>query len=172
MHEVKADEGPFAYLPGSHTPTKNRLTWEKEQSIYAAKHSNRLHARGSFRARPEEIQHLGYGQPMLGAVAENTLVVADTSGFHRRTPSPKNTVRVEIYMSLRRNPFWAGLYPSLLGLPYIKNRWASLAWRLYRRMNENGWHSWRATTDEGLTAKELAKLFAPESGCKVEKMNV
>lgn len=162
MHEVKTDEGPFAYVPGSHRPSKHRLAWEKEQSIYAAKHADRLHARGSFRVCPEDIQHLGYGQPMIGAVAENTLIVADTSGFHRRTPSPKNTVRVEIYMSLRRNPFWAGLYPSLLGLPYIKNHWASLAWGLYRWMDKIGRHSWQASTEEGLTAKELSKLDVPE----------
>lgn len=161
LHEVKADEGPFAYIPGSHKPSSQRLAWEKHQSIHAAEHSNPLHAQGSFRASPEELRTLGYGEPMLGTVQENTLVVADTSGFHRRTPSPQTTVRVEIYLSLRRNPFWAGLYPSLLGIPYIKKHWAQLAWSLYRRMNEKGLPSWQATDQMGLGTEELAKIHAP-----------
>jgi hypothetical protein len=38
-------------------------------------------------------------------VKANTLVVADTHGFHARCASPKNTIRIEIYASLRRGPF-------------------------------------------------------------------
>lgn len=161
LHEVKADEGPFAYIPGSHKPSRLRLAWEKQQSIHAADHSNLLHAKGSFRATLGELKALGYDDPALGVVPGNTLVVADTSGFHRRTPSSKATVRVEIYLSLRRNPFLAGLYPSLLGIPYIRKHWAELSWRMYRCMNEKGLPSWRATDKMGLTTEELAKVRAP-----------
>ncbi|MEM0908882.1 MAG: phytanoyl-CoA dioxygenase, partial [Pseudomonadota bacterium] len=49
-------------------------------------------------------------------------VVADTFGFHKRTPSQKPTVRTALYGILRRNPFtpWNGL--DLYDLPVLRNR--------------------------------------------------
>ena len=158
LHDVRADEGPFAYVPESHQLSASRLAWEKAQSITAAHHPNRLHAKGSFRATPGELAQLGYGEPVLGVVPANTLVVADTSGFHRRTPSEQASVRVEIYLSLRRNPFFAGLYPSLLGLPWIRRRWAGMALDLYRWQVERGKPSWRPCNTLGLSEVERGKL--------------
>ena len=65
-------------------------------------------------------------------VRANTLVVADTFGFHGRTPSPASTRRVELYATLRRNPFlpWTGLDP--LALPGVKNHMGSLLTALDR----------------------------------------
>jgi hypothetical protein len=58
-------------------------------------------------------------------VRANTLIVADTFGFHGRTPSPAATRRIEIYGTLRRNPFlpWTGLDP--LSVPGVRTRTGS-----------------------------------------------
>ena len=112
LHDVDVDEGPFAYVPGSNTATPARLAWEREQSMGAATHVNRLHAKGSFRATQAELKNMGYGEPFIGAVKANTLIVADTAGFHRRTPSPKPTVRVEVYPSLGETRFSRASIPA------------------------------------------------------------
>jgi hypothetical protein len=56
---------------------------------------------------------MGLPPPVALAVPANTLVVADTFGFHARGPSVRPTRRVEIWAYGRRNPFlpWTGLDP-------------------------------------------------------------
>jgi hypothetical protein len=105
------DEGcPFAYVPGSHRLTPQRLAWEREQSLSAAHSSDRMHSEGSFRATDSDLAAMGLPPPIRFAVPANTLIVADTSGFHRRSASLQPTRRVEVYATLRRTPFlpWAG----------------------------------------------------------------
>jgi hypothetical protein len=92
------------------------------------------------------------------AVPANTLVVADTSGFHRRTPSPAHTVRVEVYLSLRRNPFFAGLVPGVLDWPLVRTRWAQwlFAWSEY--LWNRGTPGWIPAPQRGLNAHERDRL--------------
>lgn len=125
LHDVGSDDGPFFYVPGSHRLTPERLAWERAQSIAASRHDMRDHAEGSFRIAREDLTALGLPAPMPVTVKANTLVVADTFGFHGRTPSPGATQRVELYSTLRRNPFlpWTGLDP--LALPPVKQRMGS-----------------------------------------------
>ena len=158
LHDVAADDGPTAYVPASHTPTPARMDWEKQQSVGATSHANRLHAKGSFRVSSQELQQMGYGAPYIAAVKGNTLVVADTSGFHRRSPSPRPTVRVEIYLSLRRNPFFAGLYPGLLALPVIRKRWAGWAFQWYEMLLRQGRPDWIPAPRRGLNGEEIRML--------------
>jgi hypothetical protein len=40
------------------------------------------------------------------AVPANTMVVADTFGFHARGPSLRPSTRIELWAYDRRNPFW------------------------------------------------------------------
>ena len=124
LYDIDNAEGPFSYIPGSHRLTPERLDWEREQSLTAAEHQNRLHARGSFRLAPTELDRLNYPEPVRFAVPGNTLIVADTHGFHARAASERPSVRVGIYGSLRRNPFlpWAGLDP--FDLPGLKGQQA------------------------------------------------
>lgn len=141
LHEVKEDEGPFAYVRGSHKATPERLAWEYEQSLTAAAASNRHHAVGSFRIRPEDFGSLGYGPPLRVAVPANTLVVADTFGFHARTPSDKPTRRIGIHAYMRRNPFlpWNGL--DMMDLPGISGHELEIYQKsqdLLRRMTGKG----------------------------------
>ena len=119
LDDVDEDEGPFSYVPGSHRLTPTRLDWEYEKSIGAATSTEQMHREGSFRIDERELPSLGLAPPRRFAVRANTLVVADTSGFHARCPSLQSSHRVEIYASLRRNPFlpWRGAH--LFALPMI-----------------------------------------------------
>lgn len=142
LHDVPANQGPFAFVPGSHRPTPAHWAWERAQSVSAHAEPNAMHANGSFRIDELALNALGYARRFTADVAANTLVVADMSGFHRRMPSAQPTVRVEIYFSLRRNPFFAGLLPSLLGLPVLRRYWAGWVYGVYSWMLARGTPGW------------------------------
>src|ERR1700687_4657958 len=65
------------------------------------------------RIDPGELPALGLPEPRVFAVPANTLVVADTFGFHARGPSAGRSLRVEIWAYGRRSPFvpWTALDP-------------------------------------------------------------
>ena len=116
LHDVGSDDGPFAYVPGSHRMTKERYEWERDLALAARRNPNRYTARGSLRIAEDYLGTLGYGAPERIVVRGNTLIVADTHGFHARAPSDRPTVRIELYGSLRRNPFtpFNGLHVAAL----------------------------------------------------------
>ncbi len=128
LTDVAADEGPFVYVPGSHRPTPRRLAWERAKSIGAADGEDFLSARGSFRVTEAEIARLGLPPPRHFAVPANTLIVADTMGFHARGPSVRPNTRIEVWAYGRRNPFlpWTGFDPA--GAPFIKGQAVPLFW--------------------------------------------
>jgi hypothetical protein len=110
LADVEADAGPFAYVPGSHHLTPQRLAWEHEMSIRAS-HAEIAETReGSFRVAASDLGRLDLPQPRLFAVPANTLVVADTFGFHARGASPRPSRRVEVFAIGSRSPFtpWRG----------------------------------------------------------------
>ncbi|MBD9372598.1 phytanoyl-CoA dioxygenase family protein [Rhizobium sp. ARZ01] len=122
LKDVGEEDGPFSYVPGSHKITPQRLAWEKRISENSDTIENKYSARGSLRIMPEELAALGYGQPMKMVVKANTLIVADTHGFHARCPSYKATTRVEIYGSLRRNPYLPVTGLHIASLSFIRAR--------------------------------------------------
>lgn len=134
LHDVGVDQGPFSYVPGSHRLTPERLNWEHEQAVRASEATDPHHAAGSFRMTEEGLGPIGYGPLATVPVTANTLVVADTFGFHRRTPSDVPTVRTELHGMLRRNPFvpWNGLDPA--ELPGLDGR---LVWWLFAHRDRN-----------------------------------
>src|SRR4029453_15316821 len=93
------------------------------------KTGDRLSARGSLRATREEIERMGFASPRAFAVPANTLVVADTVGFHARGLSVRPTMRVEIWTYGRRNPFlpWTGL--DVVRPPGTAERRIALMWQ-------------------------------------------
>jgi Phytanoyl-CoA dioxygenase (PhyH) len=128
LTDVAEDTGPFTYVPGSHRLTTERLAWESRMSLAASRSSNAEVRQGSFRIDPAELRSLGLPQPRAFAVSANTLVVADTFGFHARGPSVRPSLRVEIWAYGRRSPFlpWAALVPwSTAGL----GRRSTLSWQ-------------------------------------------
>lgn len=129
LTDVEQGDGPFVYVPGSHRVNRRRLAWLRRQSMHA--HSlDRLSARGSLRVSQDALRRMGYGEPRTFSVKRNTLVVADTSGFHSRGPSNHPATRIEIWGYGRRNPFlpWTGW--DIQGLPGLKGRFVPLYWRV------------------------------------------
>jgi hypothetical protein len=146
---VAEDEGPFTFVPGSHRLTPERLDWEHRRSLAMADEPNRLTRRGSFRVSPGDLAAMGLPPPRAFAVPANTLVVADTYGFHARGPSVRPTCRVEVWSFGRRNPFlpWTGLDPWRIEA--LGARRAPFVWRcldMIERLGGRG-NVWRPRTD-------------------------
>tara|TARA_R110000850_G_scaffold91742_10_gene194583 strand:+ start:17472 stop:18467 length:996 start_codon:yes stop_codon:yes gene_type:complete len=114
LTEANESNGAFSYVPGSHRLSLARLKWEYRQSIVGRDLDSRYSARGSLRIKHEELAQLGLPQPRELRCEANTLIVADTRGFHCRGASNGKTVhRVEIWALSRTNPF-----NPLPGLPF------------------------------------------------------
>ena len=128
LTDVGEDQGPLIYVPGSHQPTRRRLAWERRASLTAGESADFQSSRGSLRISAPMLPRLGFGAPKVFAVPQNTLVVADTMGFHARGLSTRPAVRSEIWAYGRRNPFlpWLGMDAS--GLPLVKGRAVPLYW--------------------------------------------
>jgi Phytanoyl-CoA dioxygenase (PhyH) len=157
LTDVAEDAGPFTYVPGSHRLTDQRLEWERRMSL-SARHSPKAEDRqGSFRIDPAELASLGLEQPRTFAVPANTLIVADTFGFHARGPSERPSLRVEIWAYGRRSPFlpWAALIPWTTSALGRRSMWS---WRFGDALDRAGLkkNRWRLRT--GVSA------FDPSSG--------
>lgn len=139
LEDVREEDGPLAYVTGSHRATQRRLDWERKQSVQAKDHPVVYHARGSLRAAEADLLEMGLAAPTKMVVPENTLVVADTFGFHCRSRTRHATCRVEIYAVLRRNPFllWTGL--DLMSIPYVRQRQGRFAIRALSWLKKFGW---------------------------------
>jgi hypothetical protein len=151
LTDVAEDAGPFTYVPGSHRLSPERLDWERRMSL-AARHSPNAEIRqGSFRIDQAELPSLGLPPPRSFAVPGNTLIVADTFGFHARGPSNRPSLRVEIWAYGRRSPFlpWATLFPRTTA---ALGRRSVLAWQFGDLLEAAGIkkHRWRKQT--GLSA--------------------
>ena len=92
-------------------------------------------------------------EPQAVGFKENSLVVADTSGFHARGASRHPSTRIEIWGYGRRNLFlpWTGW--DLQGLPGLKGGTVPLYWRARNLAEALGLrrNPWRrvAPTDTG-----------------------
>lgn len=135
LTDTPADAMPFVYVPGSHKLGPARLRWEQEMSIAASlrpgEDVRRPEPRLIRAISRETLEELGFSPPQAVSVPANTLVVADTFGFHARGASAAPTTRVEIWATGRRNPFlpWVGLDPwriEALGLRKPLFYWGGL----------------------------------------------
>lgn len=142
LTDVAADEGPFCYVPGSHRDTPARLAWERARSLRAAD-LDTLSARGSLRVAPDELAGLGLPPPRAFAVPANTLIVADTHGFHARGAAVRRSTRIELFAYARHTPFLPWSAFDLARLPGVAQRRIGWMWRLRDRLERwtgQPWH--------------------------------
>src|SRR6185437_11595261 len=102
LTDVEEDGRPLTYVAGSHRLSPERIAWEQRTSIEVVESGDRLSQRGSLRIRPDELGALGLPEPTRFCVPANTLVIADTSGFHARAGSHRQTIRVELWAYCRQ----------------------------------------------------------------------
>jgi phytanoyl-CoA dioxygenase PhyH len=165
LTDVAEDAGPFTYVPGSHRLTEERLAWEQRSSLDARHSPNTEVREGSFRIDPAELASLGLPQPRSFAVPANTLVVADTFGFHARGPSREPSLRVEIWAHGRRSPF-----PSPAALvPWTTaalGRRSVMSWQFGDVLEAVGVkkNRWRARTGISPFDRSTGDLAAAEGG--------
>ncbi|HQS95120.1 MAG: phytanoyl-CoA dioxygenase [Novosphingobium sp. 17-62-19] len=143
LNPVSVEEGPFTYVRGSHRFTPERLAWERERSLADPTKIDRLSARGSPRVSSEGLAAMKLAKPEALAVPANTLVVADTAGFHARGAAYRSGERVEIWSYARRNPFLPWLGGDLLSLPGIAERRVGWLWSLRDRLEARIGQPWK-----------------------------
>ncbi|WP_395398228.1 phytanoyl-CoA dioxygenase family protein [Novosphingobium sp. BL-8A] len=134
LNPVEPDEAPFNYVRGSHRLTPERLDWEYRRSLIDPREMSRLTARGSPRVEQEDLAAMGLGEGEALAVPGNTLVVADTLGFHARGASVRPIERVEIWSYARRNPFLPWLGGDLLSVRGLAERRIGWIWAARDRL--------------------------------------
>ena len=105
LDEVGDHNGPFTYVKGSHKLSLQRLKWEYKKSIEGSSQSNSYGSRGSLRVADDELHGMGMPAPESFKVPANTLVIADTHGFHRRGAASEKSSRMEIWAFSRTTPF-------------------------------------------------------------------
>lgn len=156
LDDVTLDMGPFTYVPGSHRLTVGRLKWEYKQSVRAHELAASYSKRGSLRADDEDLEAMGYPPPKALAVNKNTLVVADTHGFHCRGQAEGKTSRLEIWAYCRTNPF--SPFPGL-GLRWasrLENKVARKYWEYQDKMAEkrNLTSTWHVVPGESMFSND------------------
>jgi hypothetical protein len=128
LTDVEPGSACFTYVPGSHRLTKRRLAWERAQSLVWVSSGAAYSREGSLRITPAELRALRLPAPRELAVPANTLIVADTHGFHARGPSSKPVRRVEIWAYGRRNPFLPVAGLDVFRLRALRDRRIKLFW--------------------------------------------
>ena len=103
---------------------------------------------------------MGLPQAEPLSVPANTLVVADTGGFHARGASVCPVERVEIWSYARRNPYVPWLGGDLLSLPGLAERRVTWLWSLRDRLQRYVGQPWKpagyrcATDGQGSSGRE------------------
>jgi hypothetical protein len=96
LDEVTPDHPRFTYAPGSHRLDWTRLRSEYLESIGENRRSRRIGA--------DEVRRRGL-EPRSITCAPNTLVLANTCGYHCRTSGAAGMTRRTLHMMFRSNPF-------------------------------------------------------------------
>lgn len=90
---VRADDGPIAYMPGSHRLSTERLDWEEMVARRCASlRGTTLSKSGRFLMSEAEARRLG-GVREIFTAAPNTLIVINTFGIHARLPAARAGMR-------------------------------------------------------------------------------
>lgn len=145
LDDVDERNGPFTYVPGSHRLTLDRLKWEYHKSIEISRNGDRYSGNGSLRINDSDARVMNLQPPKAFKVPANTLIIANTHGFHCRGQATERSTRTELWTISRNNPFnpLPGFDNPLIS--DLQNR-ALNAWRRYcdRKAEARGavssWH--------------------------------
>lgn len=170
LDDVDERNGPFTYVPGSHRLTLARLRWEYAKSIEISGGADRYSGNGSLRLSEADAREMGFPAPKAFAVPRNTLVIANTHGFHCRGQASERSTRTELWSIGRSNPFnpFPGL--DIPALDALQHR--ALAWwrrRMDRQAEARGlrssWHvvAARSTLELAPEAADGTSASAGES---------
>jgi hypothetical protein len=99
LSDVTAADGPFVYVPGSHRLDPRRLIGDYLGSLLPAPDYA-----GSRRIAAKELVARGLEEKVYTCVA-NTLVIANTTGYHRRLKGRAGNVRMAVQLGCRFHPF-------------------------------------------------------------------
>jgi hypothetical protein len=143
IENVNELNGPFNYVKSSNQFSFKRLRWEYQQSILASRKEEKTNKKrnwdGSFRANQNDLIMMGYESPIPLIVAENSLVIANTHGFHRRGNAHHRSSRMSIWMQCRDNPFNLFIIPSpKLGAKFFNMYRTKRLFSKYRNKLNNG----------------------------------
>ena len=101
INKVELEDGPFRYVKSSHNFSIKRFFFEWLQSITFSLKKN---IDPSFRVNKKLKDKLD-NNAICMTVNENTLVMANTHGLHRRGDAKKGRMRIAIQFWTRENPF-------------------------------------------------------------------
>lgn len=144
VNDISYDHGPLHVVPGSHRNTPQKLRWLYECSVIAGNSSHPDYAHRvqlkpdgeagfSFRVKigkdASSIMHgLGFeGERSMEGPA-NTLIIADTSAFHRRGVIKPGLVRETMRGSHRVSPFNSLITRTPSILARLTRSWSQLKW--------------------------------------------
>jgi hypothetical protein len=99
IEPVKLENGPLCFVPGTNRLSLKRLMFDYKKSIHFEELMDY-----SFRVEPKDRSFLGCMEKAL-ICPENTLVIANTRGFHRRGYAKAGHTRKQIHFCIRTNPF-------------------------------------------------------------------
>lgn len=99
MEDVTPDNGPLAVIKGTHHLTLSQIPY-----IYS--HSNRTGEDASRRILPEEMERMRLKETLV-TCKKNTLVIANTHAYHRRTQGRDGAHRYAVHIMARAKPFRA-----------------------------------------------------------------
>jgi hypothetical protein len=101
LNDVEEENGALVYVKRSHHLRPTQLFYAYTESCTRNK--------GSRRITREEVERLGLQETIMSC-PKNTLVVANTCGYHTRLRGKPGGNRYAVHVSLRFNPFALWLY--------------------------------------------------------------
>jgi len=100
IEPVNLEDGPLYFVPGTNQLSLKRLIFDYKKSIHFDELTDY-----SFRVEPKDRTFLGCIEKVI-TCPENTLVIANTRGFHRRGKAKGGHTRRQIHFCIRTNkPF-------------------------------------------------------------------
>jgi hypothetical protein len=99
LNDVKSEDAPFVYVKRSHRLSLAQLSCVYKSSRYDSSSDSRL-------ISSEEIARQGLKETIV-TCPKNTLVIANTCGYHRRLSGEPGGRRLSLHSVLRANPFAA-----------------------------------------------------------------